>query len=75
LLPPDLAVEGLSVDQLDEMDAMREQALIGDPTQTEQKLRALAQSLQLEELVVCCWTHDPAVQRRSFELLAQVNRA
>jgi len=74
LLPPDIAVEGLSVDQLNEIDAMRDQALIGDASQTAQKLRALAQSLQLEELVVCSWTHDPAVQRRSFELLAQVNR-
>jgi hypothetical protein len=27
--------------------------------------------LELDELVVCTWAHDPAVQARSFELLAQ----
>ena len=53
------------------MDAMRDQALIGTPAQARAKLQALATSLSLAELVVCTWTHDPAVQLRSFELLAQ----
>jgi luciferase family oxidoreductase group 1 len=71
LLSPEEAVAGLSAAQLHEMDAMREQALIGTPTQARAKLQALSTSLSLEELVVCTWTHDPAVQLRSFELLAQ----
>jgi hypothetical protein len=27
--------------------------------------------LQIEEIVVITWTHDPAAQARSYELLAQ----
>ena len=71
LLSPEEAVLGLSAAQLHEMDDMREQALIGTPAQARAKLQALTTSLSLEELVVCTWTHDPAVQFRSFELLAQ----
>jgi luciferase family oxidoreductase group 1 len=71
LLSPEEALLGLSAAQLHEMDALRAQALIGTPVQARAKLQALATSLSLEELVVCTWTHDPAVQLRSFELLAQ----
>jgi hypothetical protein len=31
----------------------------------------LAARLALDELVVCTWAHDPAVQLRSFELLSE----
>ena len=33
-------------------------------------MRALAAELQLDELVVNTWAHDPAVRRRSYALLA-----
>jgi hypothetical protein len=35
-----------------------------------QQMRALAAELQLDELVVNTWAHDPAVRRRSYALLA-----
>jgi hypothetical protein len=35
-----------------------------------QRLRALADELQVPELVVITWTWDPLAQRRSYELLA-----
>jgi hypothetical protein len=35
------------------------------------KLRQLAARLAVDELVVITWTHDPAAQSRSYELLAQ----
>jgi alkanesulfonate monooxygenase SsuD/methylene tetrahydromethanopterin reductase-like flavin-dependent oxidoreductase (luciferase family) len=50
---------------------MRPDALAGPREQVAEQLRALAGRLGLEELVVCSWAHDPAVQARSFELLAQ----
>ena len=53
------------------MMVMRETALVGNPTQAADKLRDLAKQLELDELVVCSWTHDPEVQLRSFELLAK----
>jgi hypothetical protein len=38
------------------------------------KLEALAQRLQVDELVLITWTWDPAAQRRSYELLADAFR-
>jgi alkanesulfonate monooxygenase SsuD/methylene tetrahydromethanopterin reductase-like flavin-dependent oxidoreductase (luciferase family) len=70
LLAPGEAVKDLSAAELAQMHAMREQALVGNPTQAADKLRALANQLELDELVVCSWTHDPAAQLRSFELMA-----
>ena len=35
------------------------------------ELRALAAELQLDELVVNTWAHDPEVRRRSYALLAR----
>jgi len=71
LLAPDEAVKDVSAAELAQMHAMREDALVGNATQTADKLRALAKQLELDELVVCSWTHDPAAQLRSFELMAQ----
>jgi hypothetical protein len=34
-------------------------------------MEALANSLELDHLVVNTWAHDPAVRRRSYALLAQ----
>jgi alkanesulfonate monooxygenase SsuD/methylene tetrahydromethanopterin reductase-like flavin-dependent oxidoreductase (luciferase family) len=50
---------------------MRSDALAGTGVQVAEQLRALAGRLGLEELVVCTWAHDSAVQARSFELLAK----
>jgi len=35
------------------------------------KLEALAARLEVDEIVVITWTHDPAAQARSYELLMQ----
>jgi len=72
LLPPDMAMAGLSADDALAIDAMRPDALAGTGTQVGDQMRALAARLELDELVVCTWAHDPAVQARSFELLAGV---
>jgi luciferase family oxidoreductase group 1 len=72
LLPPDMAAAGLSSDDVATIEAMRPDALAGTGQQVAEQLRTLAGRLGLEELVVCTWAHDPAVQARSFELLAQV---
>jgi len=34
-------------------------------------MRDLGARLELDELVVCTWVHDPQLQLRSFELLSQ----
>ena len=71
LLPPAKAVADLGVEDQRAIEAMRDDALVGTARQTADKMTALAQRLSLDEMVVCTWAHDPQVQRRSFELLAE----
>jgi alkanesulfonate monooxygenase SsuD/methylene tetrahydromethanopterin reductase-like flavin-dependent oxidoreductase (luciferase family) len=71
LLPPDMAVADLSPQDAFAIEAMRDDALVGTAAQVADKMRALAKRLELDELVVCTWVHDPQVQLRSFELLSQ----
>ncbi len=71
LLPPDMAVAGLTTEDLSAIDAMRPGALAGTALQVADQLQGLAARHGLDELVVCTWAHDPTVQARSFELLAK----
>jgi luciferase family oxidoreductase group 1 len=53
------------------IDALRRKAIAGTAEQVAAQLRAIAQRLDLDELVVVTWTHDPAPRHRSYELLAE----
>jgi alkanesulfonate monooxygenase SsuD/methylene tetrahydromethanopterin reductase-like flavin-dependent oxidoreductase (luciferase family) len=53
------------------VEPVRRKAFVGTARQVGVRLRALAAELQLDELVVNTWAHDPAARRRSYELLAQ----
>jgi alkanesulfonate monooxygenase SsuD/methylene tetrahydromethanopterin reductase-like flavin-dependent oxidoreductase (luciferase family) len=72
LLPPEMAVADLSTQDAAAIEAMRDDALVGTAAQAADKMRSLATHLELDELVVCTWVHDPVLQLRSFELLSQV---
>jgi luciferase family oxidoreductase group 1 len=72
LLPPEMAVADLSTQDAAAIEAMRDNALVGTAAQAADKMRSLATHLELDELVVCTWVHDPVLQLRSFELLSQV---
>jgi len=50
---------------------LKANALVGSAPQVAARLKELAQRLEVDELAVITWTHDPAAQRRSYELLAQ----
>jgi luciferase family oxidoreductase group 1 len=52
------------------IEALRRKALVGTGEVVAARLVELAERLQLEELVVVTWTHDPAARHRSYELLA-----
>lgn len=69
--PDEVALRPYSAAELAEAARLRSTALVGTATQVAGKLRALSETLQVEELVVITWTHDPAARRRSYELLAQ----
>lgn len=51
--------------------AMRGKAFVGTGEQVAEQLDALARRLDLDELVIVTWTHDPAPRHRSYELLAK----
>jgi luciferase family oxidoreductase group 1 len=50
---------------------LRAGALVGTGEQVAQKLRALGAQYGVDEFAVITWTHDPAAQMRSYELLAR----
>lgn len=71
LLPPEQAQRAYSAAEQPQLDRLRRNALVGSGPQVGAKLRDLANSLSIDELVIITWAHDPAVRRRSYELLAQ----
>jgi alkanesulfonate monooxygenase SsuD/methylene tetrahydromethanopterin reductase-like flavin-dependent oxidoreductase (luciferase family) len=51
--------------------ALRRRAIVGTAEQVAARLHALGAQLDLDEIVVNTWTHDPAARRHSYTLLAQ----
>jgi alkanesulfonate monooxygenase SsuD/methylene tetrahydromethanopterin reductase-like flavin-dependent oxidoreductase (luciferase family) len=52
------------------LNALRKDALVGTGAQVAEKLRALGEHLQVEEIAIITWTHAAAAQARSYALLA-----
>lgn len=71
LLPPQEALRAYSPAEEAQAQALRRSSLVGSAQQVRERLEALAAQLQVQELVVLTWAWDPAVQRRSYELLAR----
>ncbi len=69
--PDDVAAQGFTEADLAVVGPMRQKAFVGTAPQVADKLRALAADLELNEIVINTWTHDPAVKRRSYELIAR----
>jgi luciferase family oxidoreductase group 1 len=68
--PQEVALRPYSAGEQMQADQLRRTALVGSGAQVADKLRALSAAMDVEELVVITWAHDPAVRRRSYELLA-----
>jgi luciferase family oxidoreductase group 1 len=71
MLPPELAMREYSASEQLALAPLKDNALVGSASQVADKLRSLAERLQVNEVVVITWTHDPQAQSRSYELLAQ----
>ncbi len=69
--PDEIAERGFSVEEASTLEPMRRRAFVGSQETVGAQLRALAAGLQLDELVVNTWAHDPAVRRQSYTLLAR----
>jgi luciferase family oxidoreductase group 1 len=70
LLPPEQATRPWDAAEEAYRQELRRKVMVGTGPQVAQRLRALAQELGVDELVVITWTWDPLAQRRSYELLA-----
>lgn len=71
LQPPALLAErGFGAAEQLTVDGMRAKSFVGSIEQVGPRLRQLAAELQLDEIVINTWAHDPAVRRRSYALLA-----
>jgi luciferase family oxidoreductase group 1 len=71
LLPPDEAERPYSPSELAIAEKLRRKAMVGSAEQVTARLKDLAKSLDLEELVIVTWTYDAAPRHRSYELLAE----
>lgn len=72
LQPSDaIAAGGYTAEEWPTIEAMRRRAFVGTAEHVGAQLRALAQELQLDEIVVNTWAHEPSVRRHSYALLAR----
>ena len=70
LLPPEEARRPYTEQEQYHVRELRRKSLVGSAAQVKEKLEALAEELEVQEIAVITWTWDPAAQRRSYELLA-----
>jgi alkanesulfonate monooxygenase SsuD/methylene tetrahydromethanopterin reductase-like flavin-dependent oxidoreductase (luciferase family) len=71
LYPPQEAVREYTPSEHHALETLRANAFVGTAKQVAGKLRALSQRLEVDEIALITWTHDPQAQRRSYQLLAQ----
>jgi luciferase family oxidoreductase group 1 len=75
LLPPDeAAAQPYSPAELDVIERLRAKALVGTGDTVAARVRELAKTLALDEIVIVTWTYDVAPRMRSYELLASAFR-
>jgi luciferase family oxidoreductase group 1 len=70
LMPPEEAERPYAPAELAAAEKLRRKAIVGSSAQVTARLKQLANSLDLDELVIVTWTYDPAPRHRSCELLA-----
>jgi luciferase family oxidoreductase group 1 len=68
--PGEAAAQVYSDAERSRIEQMRARAFVGTPDRVAQRLRAEADRLALDELVIVTWTHEAAARERSYELLA-----
>ena len=71
IAPEEAAKYPFSVSDKAFIDNLSDQALIGSATRVGDRLRQLAQTKIVDEIVVLTWTHGQADRRRSYKLLAR----
>jgi luciferase family oxidoreductase group 1 len=73
LVSPDVAQRAFAnynVAERNAIETLRSKAIVGTAAQVGARLRELAATFALDEIVINTWTHDPEARQRSYELLA-----
>ena len=68
--PDVIKARGFTADEWPTVEDMRRKAFVGTAAHVGTQLRALGEGLQLDEIVINTWAHDPEVRRTSYALLA-----
>src|SRR5438105_8809019 len=69
--PAQVQAKGFAPADRPTVESMRRKAFVGTAAQVADKLRALADELQLDEIVINTWACEPQVRRHSYALLAR----
>lgn len=69
-LQPPAAIR-FSAEEEARLQGMRRRAFVGRADAVCERITALAHALQLDEIVINTWAHEPAVRRRSYAMLAE----
>ena len=69
--PEEAAAYAFNPPEQERIAQLRRKALVGTGPQVADKIRALAASLGLDEIVVNTWAFDPTVRQHSYTLLSQ----
>jgi len=71
LMTPQAAMDSFKPEESAALSQLQQKAIVGDPKEVSDRLQALAERYELDEVVVITWAHDPQVQKDSYSLLAQ----
>jgi luciferase family oxidoreductase group 1 len=71
LMTPEEAERPYSAAEIATAEKLRRKAIAGSAEEVAARLKQLAESLALDELVIVTWTYDPAPRHRSYELIAE----
>jgi luciferase family oxidoreductase group 1 len=69
--PEEALAEPLSEAEQVRLAEMRKTSMVGTPDRVATMIRDLARALDVQEVAIVTWTHDPEVRRRSYTLLAE----
>ena len=72
LEPPDVAAaHERSAEEAASIERFRNRTFVGTAKDVGARLRELAKTLDIEEIVILTWAYEPAVRRRSYTLFAE----
>jgi luciferase family oxidoreductase group 1 len=69
--PDEIARRGFDAAEEQGLASMRARAFVGSARTVSERIVRLAETFELDEVVINTWAHDPAVRRASYALLAE----